>query len=87
MPAVLLDFYRIVPENRYPIDHNTVLSRPRIIEDSVWSGTYAVSSQYSVGCPIRDDCGPLPKTPEASCGYYVTNARVGGSYWALGYTG
>jgi len=34
MPAVLPDFYRIVPEHRYPTDYNAVVSCPRIIEQN-----------------------------------------------------
>jgi hypothetical protein len=37
MPAVLLDFYQIVPEHRYAIDYKTVVGCPRIIEDSIWA--------------------------------------------------
>ena len=35
MPAVLPDFYRIVPEHRYPTDYNAVVSCPGIIEQSI----------------------------------------------------
>jgi len=40
MPAVLLDFYRIVPEHRYAIDYKAVFSCPRII---------SMSSRLSLG--------------------------------------